>query len=125
MIGSDSAVRSFSGVTAKGKPHPRGFGSFPRVIARYVREQNIMPLQTAIRRMTSVPAYTFSFEKRGMIRNGYYADIVVFDFDSIADTADFSNPFQRPRGIVHVLVNGKTAMKDGQLTRVRNGRVLR
>ena len=125
MIGSDSAVRSFSGVTAKGKPHPRGFGSFPRVIARYVREQNIMPLQTAIRRMTSVPAYTFSIEKRGMIRNGYYADIVVFDFDAIADTADFINPFQRPRGIAHVVVNGKPAMKDGLLTGLRNGRVLR
>ncbi|HSW61939.1 MAG TPA: D-aminoacylase [Dissulfurispiraceae bacterium] len=125
MFGSDSAARSFSGVTAKGKPHPRGFGSFPRLLARYVREQNLMPLQNAIRRMTSVPAYTFGIEKRGTVRPGYFADIVVFDAYRIEDRADFRNPFQRPKGIVHVIVNGQTAMLDGELTGTRAGRILR
>ncbi len=125
MIGSDSAARSFSGMTAKGIPHPRGFGSFPRVIARYVRDQNIIPIQNAIRRMTSVPAYTFGLEKRGTIRSGYFADIVAFDFDAITDTADFSSPFQQPKGIAHVIVNGKIALKDGVLTGVLGGMALR
>jgi N-acyl-D-amino-acid deacylase len=124
MIGSDSSVRSFSGVTCKGKPHPRGFGSFPRVIGKYVREEGLLGLGEAIRRMTSLPASTFGLKQRGLIKEGFFADITVFDYQKIADKATFSEPFQKAEGIVHVFVNGIPAMKYGGFTGNRAGRVL-
>jgi len=125
MIGSDSSARSFSGVTAKGKPHPRGFGSFPRVLARYVRELQCITLQDAVRRMTSVPAYRFRLAGRGMIQPGFFADIAIFDMTRVEDRADFSNPFQRPSGIAHVLVNGQLALHNGETTGSLSGKILR
>lgn len=125
MIGSDSSARSFSGVTAKGKPHPRGFGSFPRFLGEYVRNLGVVSLREAVHKITSLPARTFGLEWRGMIRTNHFADIVVFHPETIADTSVFSDPFRRPEGMVHVLVNGEFAMRDGELTGVRAGRILR
>lgn len=125
MIGSDSSVRSFSGVTSSGKPHPRGFGSFPRVIAEYARDEKLLPLQEAVRRMTSLSAQTFRLEKRGLLKTGYFADILIFDYQKIRDTATFKNPFSKAEGIEHVFVNGIHALKHGEFTGSRSGRILK
>ncbi len=124
MIGSDSSVRSFSGPTCNGKPHPRGFGSFPRFIGKYVRDEHLVGLPEAIRRMTSLPAATFGLTDRGVIREGAYADIVIFDYGRIIDTATFREPFSRPKGIEYVFVNGHLAMDGGTLTGTLSGRAL-
>ncbi|MEW6409643.1 MAG: D-aminoacylase, partial [Nitrospirota bacterium] len=116
MIGSDSSARSRDGITARGKPHPRGFGSFVRVLGKYVREESLLTFEGAIHKMTGMPALRFGLKKRGFIRKGYYADIVVFDINTIKDRATFDNPFQYPDGIVHVFVNGKAVVLDGKLT---------
>ncbi|HTZ16851.1 MAG TPA: D-aminoacylase [Dissulfurispiraceae bacterium] len=124
MIGSDSSVRSFSGTTRSGKPHPRGFGSFPRFIGRYVRDEKLLDLPQAIRRITSMPAGIFGIERRGFIRKGFYADLVIFDYDAIRDDADFRDPFRISQGIVHVFVNGKISFSGGEFTGARAGMVL-
>lgn len=124
MIGSDSSVRSFSGVTRKGKPHPRGFGSFTRVIRKYVSEEGLLGLAEAVRRMTSLAASTFGLKRRGLIREGFLADITVFDYERVADGATFKEPFLRSEGVVHVFVNGAPALKYGELAGGRTGRVL-
>lgn len=124
MIGTDAAARCKDGVTAKGKPHPRGFGSFPRFIKKYVLERKLIPLQEAIRRLTYLPAKTFKIEKRGLIKEGYFADIVIFDPAEIQDTATFTEPFNISKGIKYVIVNGQITMEDGVLTNIRNGKVL-
>lgn len=124
MIGTDSSARCSSGITAKGKPHPRGFGSFPRFIRRYVLERRIISLEEAIRKITSLPAKTFRIEKRGVIKEGYFADIVIFDPAEIEDKASFENPFIPSKGIKYVIVNGEVTVSEGSLTGKRNGRVL-
>lgn len=125
MIGSDSSARSFDGITAKGRPHPRGFGTFPRVLSRYVREQGIFSLGEAVYKMTGLPAKTFGIKQRGVIAEGFFADIVVFDPDKITDKADFDNPFERPEGIHYVFVNGRPVVWEGKQTDVLPGRILR
>lgn len=122
MIGSDSSARSFDGITRKGKPHPRGFGSFPRFLSRF---EGILGMAEAIHRITALPAKTFSIKKRGMIMEGHYADIVIFDRDSIMDRATFENPFLRPDGIEYVIINGRIAIREGEPTGIRSGRVLK
>ncbi|HWR89970.1 MAG TPA: amidohydrolase family protein, partial [Dissulfurispiraceae bacterium] len=125
MIGSDSSARSFSGPTRRGKPHPRGFGSFPRFLARYARDGGLLPIEEAVRRMTSLPADTFGLTERGRVKSGMYADLTVFDRDKLSDRATFSDPFQKPGGIVAVFVNGVPVVRDGEPTSARPGRVLR
>jgi N-acyl-D-amino-acid deacylase len=125
MIGSDSSVRSFSGKTFWGKPHPRGFGSFPRFIGRYVRDEGLIGLPEAIRRVTALPAEVFGLRERGHLKKGYYADIVVFDYNGISDKATFKDPFQAPAGIRHVFVNGHPAFSDGSFSEKTNGRIIR
>ncbi|MGD0281482.1 MAG: D-aminoacylase [Dissulfurispiraceae bacterium] len=124
MIGSDSAVRSFSGPTCSGKPHPRGFGSFPRFVGRYVRDEGLVTLPEAIRRTTALPAATFGLANRGTIREGAYADIVIFNYERIIDTATFREPFSRPEGIEYVFVNGGMAVDGGEITGILSGTVL-
>ncbi len=124
MIGSDSTGRSFDGITASGKPHPRGFGSFPRVLGKYVREDSVMELGEAVYKMTGLPAQTFQIDRRGAIAEGCYADIVVFDPDTIQDTAEFASPFQKPDGIDYVFVNGSPAVYEGRLSGAMAGRVI-
>ncbi|MBF0343699.1 MAG: D-aminoacylase [Nitrospirae bacterium] len=123
MVGSDSSIRGLVGCT--GKPHPRGFGAFPRYISKYALKEGLMPLRTAIRKITSLPAETFGIKDRGVLTKGAYADIVLFDRDSIMDCADFENPYNQPEGIMYVLVNGEIAVDSGAVTSKRAGMCLR
>lgn len=125
VIGTDSSARSFEGITAQGRPHPRGFGSFPRVLGMYVREHKVLTLSEAVYKMTGQAASIFSLEGRGVIREGNFADITVFDPDRVNDTADYKDPFRRPEGIHHVFVNGTPVVLDGEVTGALPGRVLK
>lgn len=124
-IGSDASARSFSGITAHGVPHPRTYGTFPRVFRRFVRERKTLTLAEAIRRMTSLPAQIFGLVDRGRIEVGAYADLVLFDAEHIADTATYERPFSAPIGINAVFVNGKAVVRDGAPTGALPGRALR
>lgn len=124
-IGSDASIRALTGPTAKGVPHPRAFGTFPRVFGRYVRQLKTFDLAESVRRMTSLPARIFGLRERGTIEVGNYADIVLFDADAIRDTATYEAPYHFPLGIQHVFVNGRPVVLDGEFTSERPGRVLR
>ena len=121
-VGSDAAAGSIE--TAQGLAHPRDYGTFPRVIARYVRETGVLTLETAIRRMTSLPAAKLHLAGRGTLTEGSFADIVVFDYDRIADTATYTAPHQYPNGIPYVIVNGQLVIDKGEHTGARPGRVM-
>ncbi|MGH9340956.1 MAG: N-acyl-D-amino-acid deacylase family protein [Acidobacteriota bacterium] len=122
---SDSASMSAEGVFLKSNPHPRAFGSFARLLGKYVREQKVIPLQEAIRRLTHFPASNLRLDRRGLLREDYFADIVVFDPETITDHATFANPHQYATGVRHVFVNGGHVIKDGDHTGATPGRVLR
>lgn len=124
MIGSDSSARCFDGPTKIGKPHPRTFGTFPRFLGRYVRERQLMDLSEAVYRITGLAAETFGLSGRGRLAEGMWADITVFESEKIVDTSTYNDPFQRPEGIRHVLVNGIPALWDGRLTGNLAGKVL-
>lgn len=121
MIASDSGVRQVD----ESVPHPRGYGNNARVLGRYVRELRLITLEDAIRKMTSLPAQTFGFRDRGLIREGFAADFVIFDENTIADQATFDKPHQFPSGISYVIVNGVTVLANGQMTEARPGVALR
>ncbi|MFZ1123744.1 MAG: D-aminoacylase [Candidatus Baltobacteraceae bacterium] len=124
-IGSDASARALSGVTARGLPHPRTFGCFPRVFGRFVRGRKTLELGEAIRRMTVLPAEIFGLSGRGRIEVGAYADLVLFDPQRIVDTATYERPYAYPEGIDSVWVNGRAVVRRGALTGARPGRVLR
>jgi N-acyl-D-amino-acid deacylase len=109
----------------QGKPHPRYYGTFPRKIRRYVLERGAITLPHAVRSMTSLPATVFRFQDRGLLSPGMWADVVVFDLDNLRDRATYRDPHQLAEGMVHVLVNGKLAIRDGQFTDGLAGAVLR
>lgn len=109
----------------KGMPHPRGFGTNSRVLSRYVREQKVIGLEEAIRRMTSLPATKFNLKDRGLIMEGKYADILIFDESTIQDKSVYENPHQYTVGMEYVFVNGKLVIKDGQHNGTRSGVALR
>jgi N-acyl-D-amino-acid deacylase len=121
MIASDSGVRQVD----ESVPHPRGYGNNARVLGRYVRELKLITLEDAIRKMTSLPAQTFGFRDRGLIREGFAADLVIFDENTIMDQATFDKPHQFPVGISYVIVNGETVLANGQMTEARPGVALR
>jgi len=121
MVASDSGVRRID----ESVPHPRGYGNNARVLGRYVRELKLITLEDAIRKMTSLPAQTFGFRDRGMVREGLAADLVIFDENTIGDQATFVAPHQFPTGISHVMVNGEVVLADGSMTAVRPGAALR
>ena len=121
MIASDSGVRRFG----EGAPHPRGYGNNARVLGRYVRELRLITLEDAIRKMTSLPAQTFRLRDRGLLREGFGADIVIFDETTIGDRATFEAPHQYPVGISYVFVNGGAVLAKGQMTVARSGMALR
>jgi N-acyl-D-amino-acid deacylase len=106
------------------KPHPRLYGAFPHVLARYVREKKLLSLEEAVRKMTSFPARRFKLGKRGLIVPGYAADLVVFDPEKILDTATYEDPKHFPEGISHVLVNGAKAVEYGILLETGEGSVI-
>jgi N-acyl-D-amino-acid deacylase len=125
MIGSDAAAYAPEGVLGKGQPHPRSYGTFPRVLAEYVRKQRVLTLEEAIHKMSGLAARKFSLRDRGFLKDGYYADIVVFETNAIEDRATYDAPHQYPTGIHLVLVNGRVVLEDGELTSHRPGRFLR
>jgi N-acyl-D-amino-acid deacylase len=108
-----------------GKPHPRVFGSFPRVLGKYVREEKALTLEDAIRKMTAKPAEVFGFERRGQLKAGNFADVVLFNPNTIIDKGTFVEPIQFPVGIEYVLINGQVALSCGRYDRVLAGKVLR
>ena len=115
---------STDGCLVGGKPHPRGWGTYPRMLGRYVRDLETLSLETCVRKMTSAPAACFSLVDRGLVQAGYAADLVLFDPLTVADRASFDDPKQYPVGISHVVVNGQLVLDDGQPTDALAGRAL-
>jgi N-acyl-D-amino-acid deacylase len=125
-IGSDAAAAEKPGeVDALGLPHPRAYGTFPRIIAEYVKRRRTLTLEQAVRKMTSWPAARMGLHDRGVIREGLRADLTVFDYDRIDDVASWQRPTAFPAGIDYVVVNGELTLADGAFTGARAGRVLR
>ncbi len=124
MVGSDSSALAPYGVLGKGKPHPRTYGTFPRILGRYVRKERILTLENAIRKMTSLPAQKLKLKDRGLVREGMWADLVIMDPKRVIDQATYQKPHQYPKGIEYVLVNGKLVIEHGEHTKALPGRVL-
>jgi N-acyl-D-amino-acid deacylase len=124
-FGSDAASLAPEGVFLKSNPHPRAYGNFARLLGKYVREEQIIPLEEAVRRLTLFPAETFRLENRGALRPGYFADVVVFDPGTIQDHATFAEPHQYASGMAHVFVNGEAVLREGRHTGAKPGRVIR
>jgi N-acyl-D-amino-acid deacylase len=124
-VGTDGSAIAPYGLLHRGKPHPRHYGTFPRVLGKYVREERIVPMPEMLKKITSIPAQKFGFEKRGTLKSGYFADIVIFDPDKVIDKATWTDPHQYPEGIEYVLVNGKVVIKEGEHTGDLPGKILR
>lgn len=125
-IGSDGSALAIDGPLRRGHPHPRNFGTFPRVLGAYVRNRGLLRLEDAVRKMTSLNAAKAGLLDRGLLRPGQYADVVVFDPTTVIDHSTYIEPFQYSTGIIHVLVNGKLALENGQpVVHSRPGRALR
>ncbi|MEN3000315.1 MAG: D-aminoacylase [Armatimonadota bacterium] len=124
MIGSDGVGYDPVKMSAE-RPHPRCYGAFPRVLRHYVREEGLLTLEEAIFKMTGLPAKRLGLTDRGVLQPGAYADIVVFDFVRITDRATFREPHQLAEGVVHLILNGRWALRDGHATGTRAGKVLR
>lgn len=125
VIGSDATARIPHGPLAEDLPHPRAYGTFPRVLGHYVREKKLLSLEKAVCKMTAMPAARLGLARRGVLREGYCADMVLFDPDRIRDCSTYMEPHRYPEGIPHVIVNGRAAVEDGEHTGVLAGRVLR
>jgi len=121
MIGSDGEIPQFG----RGAPHPRSYGTFARVLARYVRDRKVLTLEDAVRKMSGYPAERLRLLDRGLLRPGMKADIVIFDPAKVQDKADFANPHQYAEGFREVMVNGELVISNGQLTKARPGRAIR
>ena len=124
-FGSDAASLAPQGVFLDSSPHPRAYGNFARLLGRYVRDEGLIPLEEAIRKLTSLPVDNLRIERRGRLVEGHFADIVVFDPETIQDHATFERPHQFATGVRHVWVNGGQVLQDGQLTGATPGRVVR
>ena len=125
MVGSDGSALAVEGPLSRGNPHPRNYGCFPRYLGHYIRERNILPLNEAVRRITSMPAEKFKIKDRGLLADGKFADIVVFDPNTVIDKATFTNPHQYPEGIDYVIVNGRIVVGGGLHSGKHPGKVLR
>jgi N-acyl-D-amino-acid deacylase len=122
---SDAGSPATAGVFLKSNPHPRAYGCFARLLGLYVRDVGVIPLEEAIRKLTSLPAENLKIEQRGSLEAGYFADIVIFDPGSISDHATFEQPHQYATGVIHVFVNGVQVLTDGEHTGATPGRVVR
>lgn len=120
MIGSDGGLQT----AGQGSPHPRSYGTFTRVLGEYVRERGIITLEEAVRKMTSLPAQTMRLKDRGMIKEGYYADLTIFNPAEVKDTATFGQPHQHSSGVIYVLVNGQPVLEKGNFTGLKPGAVI-
>jgi len=123
-FGSDAASMAAEGVFLRSSTHPRAYGCFARLLGKYVRDEKVISLSEAIRRLSALPATNLELERRGFLRKGYFADVVVFDPQTIADKATFENPHQYSTGVKHVFVNGVQVLKDGEHTSAKPGRAL-
>jgi N-acyl-D-amino-acid deacylase len=124
-FGSDEGSTEPEGVFLKSKQHPRAYGNFARVLGKYVRDERIVPLETAIHRLTALPANNLKLEKRGTLKPGFFADVVVFDPAKIQDHATFEKPQQYATGVRDVFVNGVPVLKNGEHTGATPGMVVR
>lgn len=124
-FGSDAASQAPEGVFLKSSPHPRAYGNFARLLSKYVRDEGVISLQEAIRRLTSLPASNLKVKKRGQLLPGFFADLVVFDAAKIKDHATFDNPHQFATGVIHVFVNGEQVLSEGEHTGAVPGRIVR
>jgi N-acyl-D-amino-acid deacylase len=124
MIGSDGSSLATEGPLGEGKPHPRSYGTFPRVLGRYAREHNVLTLPEAIRKMTALPADRLGLKDRGVLRAGALADVVAFDPVHVADRATYEDPHRYAAGVEHVIVNGRLVVEGGEHTGALPGRVL-
>ena len=124
VVGSDGDALAPYGVLARSKPHPRYYGTFPRVLGRYVREEKVLSLEEAVKKMTSVPAERFGLSDRGVVREGAWADLVLFDAQTVADRATYTDPHQYPEGIPYVVVNGVVVVDQREHTGALPGQVL-
>lgn len=122
---SDAASQAPEGNFLKSSVHPRAYGNFARLLGKYVREEKVISLEEAIRRLTTLPANNLKIKKRGSLVPGYFADVVVFDPATIQDHATYDNPQQYATGMQHVFVNGEQVLKDGEHTGAKPGRVVR
>jgi N-acyl-D-amino-acid deacylase len=124
-IGSDGLALAIEGPLRRGHPHPRSFGTFPRVLGEYVRNRKLLSLEAAVRKMTSLNAAKAHIHDRGILRSGRCADVTIFDPKVVIDRATYLEPFQYSTGINHVVVNGRLVLENGRLTDARPGRALR
>jgi N-acyl-D-amino-acid deacylase len=124
-FGSDADALAPEGVFLKSNPHPRAYGNFARLLGKYVRDEKALPLEDAVRKLTSLPATNLGIRERGFLKEGYFADVVVFDPVKIQDHATFDKPHQYSTGVRHVFVNGVQVLKDGEHTGAKPGRVVR
>ena len=124
-FGSDAESQAPEGVFLKSNPHPRAYGNFARLLGKYVRDEKVIPLEEAIRKLTSLPAGNLKIQDRGLLKEGYYADVVVFDPETIQDHATFAEPHQYATGVVHVFVNGVQVLKEGDHTGAQPGRFVK
>jgi len=124
-FGSDGKSMAPEGVFLKSATHPRAYGNFARLLGKYVRDEQVISLEEAVRRLTSLPAATMKIERRGALKEGYYADVVVFDPAGIQDHSTFEDPHQLSTGMSHVIVNGVQVLRDGEHTGATPGRVVR
>jgi N-acyl-D-amino-acid deacylase len=122
---SDAGSPAAEGIFLQSNPHPRAYGSFARFLGKYVREEGVVSLEEGIRKLTSLPAENLSIRRRGRLETGYFADVVVFDPETITDHATFSEPHQYATGVQFVLVNGEVVVRDGEHTGAKPGRVVR
>ncbi len=122
---SDDGSYSIEGVFLKQSTHPRAYGSFIRVLGEYSRDKKLFPLEEGIRRLTSLPANNLKLAKRGRLKTGYFADVVVFNPDQVGDVATFENPHQYAEGVIHVFVNGVQVSKNGEHTGAKPGRFVK
>jgi N-acyl-D-amino-acid deacylase len=122
---SDAGSLGPEGVFLKSNPHPRAYGNFARLLAKYVRDEKVIPLEEAIRRLTGLPAANLKLDRRGLLKEGCFADVVVFDPAKIQDHATFDRPHQYSTGVLHVFVNGTQVLKNGEHTGAKPGRVVR
>lgn len=124
VIGADGEAVAPYGILSRGKPHPRFYGTFPRILGKYARDEKIFSLTKGIQKMTSITAQKFGLRKRGQVKEGYFADLVVFNPDKIIDCATWKDPHQYPKGIDSVIVNGQVVVRDGEHTGKLPGKIL-
>ncbi|HTU42715.1 MAG TPA: amidohydrolase family protein, partial [Candidatus Aquilonibacter sp.] len=124
-IDNDSSGTSPEGILGQEHPHPRAYGTFPRILRRYVREEKVLSLPDAIRKFSALPAQRLRLTDRGVLKSGMWADVVVFDPATVRDIATFDNPNQLSKGMEYVLVNGVPVIDDGKMTGTLPGKVLR